>query len=217
MANVHSWLAAHLHYIQAVVDGLDIPQVAPQPELRAALEARTTDDLLQELQTRDPQSYENIDCNNRRRIIRALEVCIITGEPFSQQRRVIEPRYRSLLLGIQWPRPILYERIDKRVDERMQQGMVQEVRDLLDMGISHERLDAFGLEYRFIDRYLRGEYTSEAQMVERLQYAIHDFTRRQLSWFRRDSRIHWIEGGPEMKQHGNHLIKEFLGKTDNAQ
>ncbi|HCI79576.1 MAG TPA: tRNA (adenosine(37)-N6)-dimethylallyltransferase MiaA [Ktedonobacter sp.] len=201
------------HYIQAVVDGLDIPQVAPQSELRAALEARTTEDLLQELRERDPQSYEAIDRNNRRRIIRALEVCIVTGEPFSQQRRVTEPRYRSLLLGIQWPRSLLYERIDRRVDERMKQGMVQEVRDLLEAGISHERLDAFGLEYRFIDRYLRGEYESEAQMVERLKYAIHDFTRRQLSWFRRDSRIHWIEGGPEMEQRAEALIENFLENT----
>ena len=199
------------HYIQAVVDGLDIPHVAPQPELRVTLEARTTDDLLQQLQERDPQGYEVIDRNNRRRIIRALEVCIVTGEPFSQQRGVTEPRYRSLLLGIQWPRSVLYERIDRRVDERMRQGMVQEVRDLLDAGISHERLDAFGLEYRFIDRYLQGEYTSEAQMVERLKYAIHDFTRRQLSWFRRDTRIHWIEGGENMEQHTEQLINTFLG------
>ena len=199
------------HYIQAVVDGLDIPQVAPQLELRATLEARTTDDLLQELQTRDSRSYEGIDRNNRRRIIRALEVCIVTGKPFSQQRGMNESRYHSLLLGIQWPRPVLYERIDKRVDERMQQGMVQEVRDLLDMGISHERLDAFGLEYRFIDRYLRGEYASEAQMVERLKYAIHDFTRRQLSWFRRDSRIHWIEGGPDMEQGAKEFVQLWLG------
>jgi tRNA dimethylallyltransferase len=198
------------HYIQAVVDGLDIPQVAPQTELRTTLEARSTDDLLQELRERDPQSYEAIDRNNRRRIIRALEVCIVTGEPFSQQRRVSEPRYRSLLLGIQWPRATLYERIDKRVDERMHQGMVQEVRDLLSAGVSHERLDAFGLEYRFIDRYLRGEYTSEAMMVERLKFAIHDFTRRQLSWFRRDTRILWIEGGEDMEQQSVTSIQEFL-------
>lgn len=198
------------HYIQAVVDGLDIPQVAPQAELRAALETRSTDDLLQELRTRDPHSYEMIDRNNRRRIIRALEVCIITGEPFSQQRGVTEPRYRSLLLGIQWPRAVLYARIDARVDERMKQGMVQEVRDLLARGISHERLESFGLEYRFISRYLRGEYSSEAQMVERLKYAIHDFTRRQLSWFRRDSRIVWLDGGEGMEQHGVELIEQFL-------
>src|SRR5207245_5030653 len=89
---------------------------------------------------------------------------------------------------------VLYQSIDSRVDERMQQGMVQEVCDLLDKGISHERLEALGLEYRFISRWLRGEFASEAEMVERLKYAIHDFTRRQLTWFRKDKRIVWLEG-----------------------
>jgi tRNA dimethylallyltransferase len=119
---------------------------------------------------------------------------LISGKPFSQQRGVANPLYRCLLLGISWPRDVLYRRIDARVDERMQEGMVQEVRDLLAQGISHERLEALGLEYRFISRWLRGEFTSEAEMVQRLKYAIHDFTRRQLTWFRKDKRIVWLEG-----------------------
>ena len=102
--------------------------------------------------------------------------------------------YRCLLLGISSPREMLYRRIDARVEERMQQGMVQEVRDLLERGISHERLESFGLEYRFISRCLGGEFVSEAEMVTRLKYAIHDFTRRQLTWFRKDKRIVWLEG-----------------------
>ena len=145
-----------------------MPQVAPQLELRTKLEQRPLHELLQELQERDPQSYATIDRNNPRRVIRALEVCIVTGKPFSEQRGLARPLYRSLLLGIQWPREVLYRRIDARVDERMQQGMVQEVQGLLDVGISHERLEALGLEYRFVARWLRGEFASEEQMVERL-------------------------------------------------
>ena len=200
------------HYIQAVVDNLDMPQVAPQPALRARLEQRPLHDLVRELQERDPQSFATIDRNNPRRVIRALEVCIVTGKPFSAQRGFAHPLYRCLLLGIQWPREELYKRIDARVDERMQQGMVQEVQDLLVAGISHERLEALGLEYRFVARWLRGEFTSEAQMVERLKYAIHDFTRRQLTWFRRDKRILWIEGGSgdSMLQEAEGIVKEFL-------
>lgn len=182
------------HYIQAVVDHLDIPHIAPQPELRAQLEARSLDDLLAQLEALDPASAAAIDPHNRRRIIRALEVCLVSGKPFSEQRGVAHPLYRSLLLGIAWPRDALYARIDARVDERMRQGMVQEVRDLLARGISHERLDSLGLEYRYISRLLRGEYPDEAEMVQRLKYAIHDFTRRQLTWFRRDTRITWLEG-----------------------
>ena len=205
------------HYIQAVVDNLNMPQVAPQPALRAQLEQRPLPDLLQELRERDPQSYDIIDRNNPRRVIRALEVCITTGKPFSEQRRLASPLYRSLLLGIQWPREELYRRIDARVDERMQQGMVQEVQGLLDAGISSERLDALGLEYRFVTRWLRGEFPSEEQMVERLKYAIHDFTRRQLTWFRRDKRIVWINGDDIhiMMQEAERIVEKFLMNFDN--
>ena len=90
----------------------------------------------------------------------------------------------------------------------MQQGMAQEVRSLLDRGVSHERLEALGLEYRFISRWLRGEFPSEQVMVERLKYAIHDFTRRQLTWFRKDSRIVWIEGNDVERAEG--LVEGFL-------
>jgi len=198
------------HYIQSVVDHLDIPHVPPQPALRAELEARPLDDLLKQLEELDPQSAATIDRHNPRRVIRALEVCIISGIPFSQQRGIAAPLYHSLLLGIQWPRDVLYKRIDERVDERMQQGMVQEVRDLLEQGVSYERLEAFGLEYRFIARWLRGEFPSEAEMVQRLKYAIHDFTRRQLTWFRRDKRIVWVEGGTAMLSEAETRVGEFL-------
>ena len=102
------------------------------------------------------------------------------------------------------------ERIDRRVDERMRQGMVQEVQHLLAQGVSYQRLEELGLEYRFIARLLRGEFADEAQMVERLKYAIHDFTRRQLSWFRRDSRIVWLEGSETMLHEAQKKVEVFL-------
>jgi len=182
------------HYIQAVVDHLDLPRVPPDYALRAQFETRPLAELVAQLEEIDPHSAATIDRNNPRRVIRALEVCLISGKPFSQQRGRAMALYRCLLLGISWPRDILYRRIDARVEERMQQGMVQEVCDLLECGISHERLESFGLEYRFTSRWLRGEFASEAEMVTRLKYAIHDFTRRQLTWFRKDKRIVWLEG-----------------------
>ncbi len=198
------------HYIQAVVDNLDIPAVPPQPALRAELEARPLAELLAQLEELDTRSAAIIDRNNRRRVIRALEVCLTSGKPFSEQRRVAAPLYRSLLLGIQWPREELYRRIDRRVDERIQLGMVQEVRTLLDNGVSHERLEALGLEYRFISRWLRGEFPSEEAMAERLKFAIHDFTRRQLTWFRKDTRIMWIDGGNGALERAEEWVREFL-------
>jgi tRNA dimethylallyltransferase len=197
------------HYIQAIVDNLDMPQVPPQAELRTTLAQRPLADLVAQLEELDPQSAATIDRNNPRRVIRALEVCIVTGQAFSQQRRLGEPRYETLLLGIHWPREVLYRRIDERVDERIQQGMIQEVRDLLAQGIDHTRLDALGLEYRFISRWLREEFATEAEMVQRLKYAIHDFTRRQLAWYRREQRIIWIEGGENMVEEAEKLTTQF--------
>ena len=198
------------HYIQAVVDHLDIPPIPPQPELRAQLEMRSLVELLAELEQLDPQSAATIDRQNPRRVIRALEVCLVMGQPFSTLRRSAAPLYESLLLAIHWPRPELYARIDQRIDERMRQGMIEEVHQLLVQGLSHERLEAFGLEYRFISRLLRGEFASEPEMVERLKFATHDFTRRQLSWFRRDQRIVWVEG--HQLDSSGELIRQFLGQ-----
>jgi tRNA dimethylallyltransferase len=198
------------HYIQAIVDNLDIPHIEPQPELRTQLEKRTLPELLTQLEELDPQSAATIDRNNPRRVIRALEVCLISGKPYSQQRKMAELLYQSLLLGLEWPREVLYHRIDARVDERMQQGMVQEVQKLLDAGISHERLEALGLEYRYITRLLRGEFKNEDEMVQRLKYAIHDFTRRQLTWFRKDKRIVWVNGG-DWKQ-AEEVVRDFLNE-----
>ena len=196
------------HYIQAVVDNLDIPRIEPQPELRAQLEKHPLPELLTQLEQLDPQSAATIDRNNPRRVIRALEVNLISGKPFSQQRNMAKPLYRSLLLGIEWPREVLYRRIDARVDERMRQGMVREVQKLLDEGLSHERLEALGLEYRYISRLLSGEFRDEDEMVERLKYAIHDFTRRQLTWYRKDKRIVWIEG--EDGGRAKEIVRTFL-------
>jgi tRNA dimethylallyltransferase len=196
------------HYIQAVVDHLNIPRIPPQPELRAQLESRPLADLLKQLEELDPKSAASIDRSNPRRIMRALEVCLVSGKPFSEQRGIASPLYRSLLLGISWPREVLYRRIDARVDARMRQGMVQEVAGLLARGVSHERLDSFGLEYRYISRLLRGDFTSEAEMAQRLKYAIHDFTRRQLTWFRRDTRIIWLDGMDV--ERAVELVRQFL-------
>ncbi len=196
------------HYIQAIVDNLDIPQIEPQPVLRAQLEKRPLTELMKQLEALDPHAAATIDRNNPRRVIRALEVCLVSGQPFSAQRTMSDPLYQSLLLGITWPREILYRRIDERVDERMRQGMIQEVQSLLDEGISHKRLEALGLEYRYVSRWLSGAFESEDEMVQKLKYAIHDFTRRQLTWFRKDRRIIWVRGGDW--EQAEELVRDFL-------
>ena len=196
------------HYIQAVVDNLDIPHIEPQPELRAQLEKRSLPELLEQLEELDPRSANTIDRNNPRRVVRALEVCLVSGKPYSQQRKISEPLYQCLFLGIEWPRNELYRKIDERVDERMQLGMVQEVQRLLSEGITEQRLESLGLEYRYVARWLAGAFENEDEMVQRLKYAIHDFTRRQLTWFRKEKRIVWINGGDW--EQAEDIVRDFL-------
>jgi tRNA dimethylallyltransferase len=104
------------------------------------------------------------------------------------------------MLGITWSREELYRRIDNRVDARLMQGMVAEIQALLDRGVTYNRLDTLGLEYRFIARYLQGLFKDEHEMSQKLKYAIHDFARRQLSWFQRDKRVIWINGTQALEQ-----------------
>jgi tRNA dimethylallyltransferase len=211
------------HYIQTVVDHFDMPRIPPQSELRAQLQARPLTDLLMQLETLDPQCAASIDRKNARRIIRALEVCLVSGQPFSAQRRVVAPLFDCLLLGIRWERELLYQHIDRRIEERVEQGLIQEVQRLLVCGVSHERLDALGLEYRFVSQLLRGELASEAEMIQRLKYASHDFTRRQLTWFQHDKRILWIEGREgaagesAMIKEADQLVSFFLGNLSITQ
>jgi tRNA dimethylallyltransferase len=205
------------HYIQAIVENLDIPQVPPQPELRARFETLPLSDLLKELERLDPQSAASIDRNNARRVIRALEVCLVTGRPFSEQRGTRTPLYTPLLLGISWPREILYQRIDQRIDERMQQGLSEEVQGLLEGGLSVERLDAFGLEYRFVSRWLQSGFGSKEEMIQKLKYASHDFTRRQLSWFRKMSEIQWLNGGESLESEAERVVEAFLGDANDIE
>ena len=202
------------HYIQTVIDHFDIPHIEPQPELRTQLATRPLADLLIQLEELDPVCVQTIDRKNLRRILRALEVCLISGKPFSQQRQIAQPRYTVLLLGICWPRDVLYQRIDQRVEERMQQGMIEEVRDLIAQGVSRERLEALGLEYRFVCRWIYKDFTDEKEMVQRLKYAIHDFTRRQLSWFRRDQRIIWLEGHEALLKNAQQQVQLFLNPVE---
>jgi len=181
------------HYLQAVLEGLEIPRVAPDWALRAELSRLPPAELLARLRAIDPVAAAQVDPRNPRRIIRALEVCLVTGVPYSAQRRRGPERFHTLKLGLNWPRAELYRRIDQRVDARLAQGMIEEVEGLLARGVSAAWLYGLGLEYRFIVEYLSGRLVPREHMVERLKFAIHRFAREQLSWFRRDPAIVWLD------------------------
>ena len=183
-------------YVRAVVDGLAIPQVAPQPELRAELEAeaatRGAAALHARLAALDPAAAAQIAPTNTRRVIRALEVSLVTGRPFSEQRGARPTPYRTLPLGLNMERAALYARADARIDAMLAAGLVEETAGLVARGYDWRLPSMSSLGYREIGAYLRGE-SSLAEAVERFKLATHRYIRRQLTWFRPDARITWLD------------------------
>jgi tRNA dimethylallyltransferase len=183
-------------YIRAVVDGLAIPEVAPQPELRAELEALLAKEGVAALHARlaalDPITAERIDARNPRRLIRALEVCLVTGRPFSEQQGARPTPYRPLFFGLNMERNDLYARTGARIDAMLAAGLVAETEALLARGYGWGLPSMSSLGYREIGAYLRGE-TALYEAVMRFKLATHSYIRRQLTWFRRDERIEWLD------------------------
>jgi tRNA dimethylallyltransferase len=187
-------------YVRAVVDGLAIPEVAPQPELRAELEAVAATDGAQALHARlaalDPAAAAHMDtrgnAGNVRRLVRALEVCIVSGQPFSAQQRCRPVPYRPLLVGLNMERAALYARADARVDTMLESGLVAETEALIARGYGWHLPAMSSLGYRELGAYLRAELAL-LEAVTRFKLATHKYIRRQLTWFRPDGRITWFD------------------------
>jgi tRNA dimethylallyltransferase len=181
-------------YVRAVVEGLRIPRVPPNEELRAQLAAQDGAALYERLRSLDPEAAAHIDPRNVRRTIRALEVCFTTGARFSKLGRAAPPPYRITRIGLTMSRPKLYARIDARVDRMMEQGLVAEVELLVEQGYNWSLPSMSGLGYQQMGEYLRGEVSLD-EAAANIKRATRDFVRRQHAWFRlRDERIHWFEG-----------------------
>ena len=183
-------------YVRAVTGGLSIPKVAPDPELRRRLEKRAEQEgyqvLYSELQKTDPIAAEKIDPRNVRRVIRALEVCLTAGVPFSQLKKS-SPKVSTVTIGLTTAREDLYKRIDSRVDDMIDRGLVDEVKWLIDRGYSPDLPAMSGLGYKQIVSYLKEE-TSLEETVQRIKFETHRFARHQYAWFRpKDEHIHWFD------------------------
>jgi tRNA dimethylallyltransferase len=182
-------------YLTAVVEGWSIPEVPPNERLRAELEAFAADQgaeaLHQRLKTLDPAAADKIDARNVRRVVRALEVCLETGQPISELQKKHPPPYRVLTYGLTLERDILYESADQRVDHMMQMGFLDEVRELLATGYDRKLPSMSGLGYAQLAAHLIDHVPLE-QAVTATKHATHDFIRRQYTWFRgHDSGILW--------------------------
>jgi tRNA dimethylallyltransferase len=201
-------------YVHAILEGWEIPPAPPDLQLRRELEQRARSDggraLHEELERRDPRAAASIDARNVRRTIRALEVVLGTGEPFSSLRTHGPVSFLSLQIGLTRPRQELYARADRRIDEMLERGWVREVQDLLDRGFSPD-LPAFSaLGYGQIIEYLRGSLTME-ECVAAIRQATRRLIRHQSNWFRPDDpQIHWIQAGAVAFEEASQLVAKFL-------
>jgi tRNA dimethylallyltransferase len=215
-------------YLEAVVENYQIANIKPDESLRQELEGKTAQDLFAELEKKNPafaEKLNNSDKNNKRRLIRYLEISstviangVKQSKNFSKDFEVAAPAFRNdkndkydfLLIGLTFPKEILARRIHKRLIDRLEkEGMIQEVSDLHGKkGLSWERLAEFGLEYKFISQYLQ-EKIDYDQMVELLDRAINQFAKKQMTWFKRwekKRRINWVGN----KEEALRLINLFL-------
>ena len=197
-------------YISAVVEGYRLVDAPPNGPLRAELESLALPQLVERLEKCDPAAASSIDKNNPRRLIRAIEIAA-AGFAHSEAQKN-SPRYNCLQLGLTWPREILVERIEKRLQERLANGMIDEVAGLRARGVSDLRLDKLGLEYRYITRFLRGELANLEDLRTQLGIAIRQFAKEQLTWFRRDRRIIWLDPFQDYFQEACQRIREWEGR-----
>jgi len=197
-------------YISAIVEGYQLVDVPPNEQLRAELEDLPLPQLVERLEKSDPDAGRVIDKSNRRRLIRAIEIA--SAGCASSEARKSTPRYNCLQLGLTWPREILEERIEKRLQNRLASGMIDEVAGLRSRGVSDTRLEKLGLEYRYITRYLRGEFATIDDLRRDLGIAIRQFAKGQLTWFKRDRRIVWLDPFRDYFQEACDRIREFREK-----
>jgi tRNA dimethylallyltransferase len=192
-------------YIQAVVDGIVIPEVKPDWKLRKKLEKKSPEELFEILKKLDLERAKTIEKENKRRLIRAIEICKKIGKVPPLK---FEPLpYPVSMLGIKRKKKELEERIRKRFFEWLKKGLILEVIKLRKMGISFKRIEEFGMHYREIARYLQNKI-DEKEMLEKSIKEIQNYAKCQMTWFKKDSRIRWIRDYQEAEK----LVKEFLRK-----
>ncbi len=191
-------------YIYTLVDQWSIPEVKPDARLRKRLERLPLPALLAKLVKLDPVRAKSIEPQNKRRIIRAIEIVLKTKRPVPSLQKLQLP-YPVLFLGIAHNKENLKRRIAKRLDAMLKQGLLKEVKKLRNQGISWKRIQELGFEYAYAAAHLRGELSKD-EMKQNIQKATEDFVRRQMSWFKKDQRIRWVKNYAQASS----LTKTFL-------
>jgi tRNA dimethylallyltransferase len=182
-------------YLESVLAGYNMPPALSDEESRKELTKKSKSQLRDMLMELKPRLHNRTDLDDNQRLIRAIEIEMARQIKENEQRE--KPAIDAVVFGIRWERPLLRRRIELRLKERLEQGMMEEVSKLHDKGLSWERLDSFGLEYRYISQYLQNKMSFDDMRVK-LTTGIHQFAKRQETWFRRMEKkgiaINWIEG-----------------------
>ncbi|MBC8213647.1 MAG: tRNA (adenosine(37)-N6)-dimethylallyltransferase MiaA [Candidatus Marinimicrobia bacterium] len=183
-------------YIESILMNYEMIEVAPDFDLRQKLEQKSLEDLIIKLNSVNPKLHNTTDLTAKNRVIRAIEIAMATTTADTKIEKLRIDNH--IVFGVDCAREIVRERITKRLYYRLENGMIEEVEALVKSGVPFDRLDYFGLEYRFIGQYLRGELSME-EMAKRLNIAIHQFSKRQMTFFRRMERrgikINWVKNG----------------------
>ncbi len=220
-------------WIDALIYDWPIPEVGPNRALRARLEKQSTARLFAKLQKLDPERAKTIDRHNKRRLVRALEIVVATDKPTPEfnvassydriykRHKIGDREYGVLILGIKLSQQELEEKVYKRLVRRLEGGMIPEIKKLHKSGVSWKKLDDFGLEYRYVSRYLRGRSRKTSsrdrpaydQMVAELYLAIKNYAKRQTRWFKRNSQINWLESDLNMQVSTKDAAKKLYQRS----
>jgi tRNA dimethylallyltransferase len=176
-------------YIQLLRGELQSAPVAPDEEFRNSLENYSNEELFKKLSTLDANRAAAIDKNNRRRLIRALEIINKLGSVPATKK--VDSPYEWLLIGTKLTKEELHKSIDSRLNQRLESGMIEEAKQLHDEGVTFEKMDSFGLEYRYLAQYLQNQL-SETGLRDELNTKIRQYAKRQLTWLKRDENINWF-------------------------
>jgi tRNA dimethylallyltransferase len=191
-------------YFWAVTEGWEVPKVPPDLELRRCLESQAElkgiDTIYKELLAVDPAAAKKIDPRNVRRVIRALEVFRSRGVPFSSLQVKKSPPFQTVIIGLTMDRSELYRRVDLRVDRMVEQGLVEEVKKLIETGYRPELPAMSGIGYKQIILYLQGKLKFD-DAIQQIKFETHRYIRQQYAWFRlKDERIHWFNIGNDVTE-----------------
>lgn len=197
-------------YIEAALKGYSLPDAPVDEILRKEMDSLDIEKLESILKNESEEIYRKTDISSKRRIIRGIEIArhLKLNKKIKEER---EMTLTPLIIGINPPRDVLLKSIEKRLNERLDEGMIEEVRELLKSGVSHERLIKLGLEYRYCALYVKGDITLD-QMKKELNTAINRFSKRQMTWFRgmerRGLKIHWLNS-PSLNEARDIIIEKY--------